>query len=115
MEFFKRELLGLAAVFLIFGSSAVFASDQVQEYVITIKGHKFIPAEFEVPAGQRVKVVVENQDATAEEFESYDLRREKVVAGNGRITVFIGPLKPGQYKFFGEFHPATAQGVIIVK
>jgi hypothetical protein len=62
-----------------------------------------------------VKLIVENQDQSAEEFESYELNREKIVAGGKSVTVFIGPLKPGVYKFFGEFNPKTAQGTITVK
>lgn len=84
-------------------------------YVIKIKDHKFSPAELIVPANKKLKLRIENLDPTPEEFESYDLNREKVVAGGKKITVFIGPLKPGTYKYFGEFHEDTAQGVIIAK
>lgn len=84
-------------------------------YVIQIKDHKFIPAELLVPAGKKIKLRIENLDKTPEEFESYDLNREKVVAGTRKITVYVGPLKPGTYKYFGEFHPETAQGIIVAK
>jgi len=82
-------------------------------FTITIKDHEFSPKELVVPANEKIKLIVENQDPTAEEFESYDLNREKIVTGNGKITIFIGPLKPGEYKYFGEFHEDTAQGIII--
>jgi hypothetical protein len=85
------------------------------DYTITIKDHKFTPAELKVPAGEKHKLVVKNEDATPEEFESHDLKREKIVAGNSQITVNIGPLKAGTYKYFGEFNQATAQGVIIAE
>ena len=49
------------------------------------------------------------------EFESHELNREKIVTGKGKITVFVGPLKPGKYPFFGEFHMDTAQGVLIAR
>ncbi|MFQ5512574.1 MAG: cupredoxin domain-containing protein [Candidatus Krumholzibacteriia bacterium] len=84
-------------------------------YVIQIEDHKFIPATLVVPAKKKIKLRIENLDRTPEEFESYDLNREKVVAGGRKIIVFIGPLKPGTYKYFGEFNPKTAQGVIIAK
>ena len=84
-------------------------------YSIAIKGHQFFPAELTVPANRKFKVVVENQDATAEEFESFDLNREKVVSGNSKITLFLGPLAPGTYKYFGEFHSQTARGMIIAQ
>lgn len=73
------------------------------------------PSELQIPAGQKVRLVVDNQDPTPEEFESYSLNREKIIPGNAKATIFIGPLKPGTYEFFGEFHQETAQGKIIVK
>ncbi len=85
------------------------------EFTLVIKDHKFAPTELVVPAGQKVRLVVENQDPTPEEFESYTLNREKVVAGNGRIVLFVGPLEPGKYEFFGEFNQATARGWLIAR
>ena len=85
------------------------------EYELIIKDHQFSPKALQVPAGKKIKLIIKNEDATAEEFESYDLNREKIVAGNSKITVFIGPLKPGRYQYFGEFHQETAQGIIIAK
>lgn len=85
------------------------------EFSLVIKDHRFTPTELEVPAGQKIRLVVENQDPTPEEFESYDLNREKIVAGNGKIVLFVGPLKPGRYEFFGEFNMATARGWLVVK
>ncbi len=84
-------------------------------FTIVIEAHRFTPVELRVPAGQKIRLVVENRDPTPEEFESYDFNREKIVPGKGRITVFVGPLKPGRYKFFGEFNPDTAQGVLIAE
>ena len=81
---------------------------------IVIKDHQFHPARVEVPAGVKVKLIVDNQDPTPEEFESYELNREKVIMGNGKATVFVGPLEAGEYPFFGEFNQATAQGVLVV-
>ncbi len=84
-------------------------------YSLIIREHRFQPAEIAIPAGKKVKLIVENQDATPEEFESHDLNREKVIAGNGKATIYIGPLKPGRYSFEGEFNPKTAQGTIIAR
>jgi plastocyanin len=85
------------------------------DYVVIIKNHRFQPAELTVPAGTKIKLIIDNQDATPEEFESHELNREKIIAGNSKATILIGPLAPGRYPFFGEFNEATAQGVIIVK
>ena len=82
---------------------------------IIIKNHQFSPLQLTIPAGQKVKLTVDNQDPTVEEFESYDLNREKVVSGNKKIIVFIGPLPKGTYKYFGDFHQKTAQGIIVAQ
>lgn len=80
---------------------------------IIIKDHQFQPARVEVPAGVRVKLVIDNQDPTPEEFESYALNREKVITGNSKVTVFVGPLEAGEYPFFGDFNQKTAQGILV--
>lgn len=83
--------------------------------VLTFKQHRFYPDHLVVPAGEKFKIEVLNTDDTADEFESTDLNREKLVVPGGRITVFLGPLDAGSYKFFGDFHRDTAQGVIEAK
>lgn len=91
------------------------SSASEQEVRIAIKDHKFEPSEIKVPAQQRIKLHVHNQDPTPEEFESHSLKREKVIAGGGKAVISIGPLKPGRYTFFGEFNPGTATGVLIAE
>src|SRR5688572_26767859 len=86
-----------------------------QQITLRIKDHKFIPTELEVPANTKFELLVVNEDPTPEEFESHELNREKIVTGNATITVAIGPLQPGRYPFFGEFHMDTAQGALIAK
>jgi plastocyanin len=93
---------------------AAVAAD-TPEYTLTIKDHRFTPAELTIPANTKVKLIVVNQDATVEEFESHELNREKVVTGNASINVYVGPLKAGRYPFFGDFHQDTAQGVLIAR
>ena len=94
-------------------SHVAAASDNT--FTITIKDHRFDPSELEVPAGKKLKLVVKNLDDTPEEFESHDLKREKIIAAKGQATINIGPLKPGTYKFVGEFNESTAQGRIVAK
>ena len=102
-------LFVLASV--VIGSSARAADDL--ERTLVINNHQFAPAEIEVPAGLRVKLLIDNQDATAEEFDSPDLR-SKVIPATPRLLFGLG-LAPGEYKFVGEFHEKTAQGRVIVK
>ncbi len=99
----------LAALFLSAGSA------QAVEYSISIKDHKFVPPELEVPADTEFTLKVTNEDPTPEEFESHGLDVEKVVAGKQSIIVRLGPLDAGRYGFFGEYHEDTAQGALIAK
>jgi len=94
-------------------ASTSLGAQELMQFRIDIRGHLFYPPEFDVPAGKKFRLLVVNNDATPEEFESYELNREKVIMGGTSVTIFIGPLAPGQYPFFGEFNPKTAQGKII--
>jgi plastocyanin len=106
----KQALISFL-LFIAVGNSAFAA----EKFEISIKNHHFEPSELTVPAGIKIKLLVKNLDATPEEFESYTLNREKIIRGNSSAVIYIGPLKPGSYKFFGEFNQATAQGVIVAK
>jgi len=98
-------------VFAVAGSAS--AADP--EFLLVIRDHRFTPAEIVVPANARVKLVVDNQDATPEEFDSHALNREKVIPGRSQAVIFVGPLAPGRYPFMGEFNAATAQGAVVAE
>lgn len=98
---------------LAFAPLCVFAADT--EVTIVIKDHRFTPSDVRVPAGQKVKLIIDNQDATPEEFESHELNREKIIAPKSKATIYIGPLKAGKYPFVGEFNQATARGIVIAE
>ena len=102
----------LTAALLGMAGAAVAAEP---EFTLTIRDHKFEPAELTVPAGQKIKLTVKNEDGSAEEFESRELNREKVIVAKGSGVVYIGPLKPGVYPFFGDFHQDSANGKLIAK
>lgn len=90
------------------------ATARAEDYVITIKNSQFTPTELTVPAGKKVRLTVKNLDALPAEFESSDLNREKIVAANSEIFIFIGPLDAGSYGFFNDFH-RESKGTIIAK
>jgi hypothetical protein len=99
---------------LAFGWAGAGEAAPAGPIVLTIKSHRFEPSEIAAPAGQRLMIQVRNLDATPEEFESYDFKVEKIVVSRGTITVLVGPLKPGLYKFFGDYNPDQAKGVLRV-
>jgi cupredoxin-like protein len=108
----RRTFVPVLACALL-GSTATAAD--MPQYKLTIKDHKFEPTELTVPANTKFKVLVSNQDSTPSEFESSDFNREKIVLPRGEITVFVGPLDKGRYKFFDDFHQDTGQGVLVVE
>ena len=100
---------------ILFSCLLVSVPAQAKDYVLTLKNNKFTPQELTVPAKQKVKITVKNEDATPAEFESSDLNREKIVPAHGQISVIVGPLDAGTYAFLDEFRKDTATGTLIVK
>jgi hypothetical protein len=105
----KFSVLTLAAVLM---AGPALADDTIQ---LTLKDHRFTPSEIHVKANTAAVITMNNQDSTAEEFDSSALKVEKVVAGNSSGNVRLRPLAPGRYPFMGEFHSQTAQGVVIAE
>jgi len=105
-------IAGIALGFLVLTLGPAAAEDEVH---VSIKDHLFSPSEVRVKADTKLKLIVHNEDPTAEEFESFSLNREKVVRAGQSITIFLPPLKPGRYDFFGDFHPDTAKGTVIAE
>jgi len=99
----SAALLGLAA-------GAVLAAEPLQ---IEIQAQGFVPQEIQVPAGTKVQLIIKNDDALPAEFESYDLSREIVVPAHGQVKLFIGPLDPGRYRFFNDFHQQSEGWVVV--
>ncbi len=111
----RRWLVAVAALAIGLAAGAARAAEGPQEIPLTIEGHRFTPAEITVAAGAPVVLVISNKDKAAEEFESRDLRIEKIVPAGKTVRVRIPALKKGTYAFFGDFHPKTAQGRIVAE
>jgi len=102
-------------ILLTLGSSTLSALGNDTEFNIILQDHLFYPAEIIIPAGVKVKLIIENKDSVVEEFDSFDLNREKMLFPDKKSTIYIGPLSAGEYHFFGEYHPNSALGKVIVK
>ena len=105
----------LMTCFMVLASIMTTAYSATPIIHIEIQNHLFIPSEITIPENTKVKLIIQNRDEEDEEFESYELNREKVIIGKRKGIIFIGPLPSGEYPFFGEFFPKTAQGKVIVK
>ena len=109
----KWTALAAAAATAVAAVGAAQAAD-LPTFRLELNDGVLNPARIEVPAGQRIKIEVHNVGKGAAEFESVQLRKEKVLAPGAQSFVVIAPLSPGEYKFFDDFHQ-TAQGVIVAK
>lgn len=110
------KLSSLFALALVAGL-AVGGDARAEDAVValTIKNHRFIPERLEVPAKTKIVLVIRNEDAEPEEFESPSLHREKIVHPGKETRLVLGKLDPGEYPFVGEYHEDTAKGIIIAK
>lgn len=107
----KRFLPFLLAALL--PMSAIAA--EAPTYTLVLKNHTYQPDVLRIPANTRIKLEIINQDPSPEEFESDEFPAEKIVMPNSRMSLFIGPFKPGRYNFYGDFHQPTAQGTLVVE
>ena len=107
-----KKLSLLSALLIL--TSAPAMGDELPVFHLTLKDHTFSPAVLEVPAKQKIKLLVKNEQAQPGEFESGELDREKVVGAGSEITVFLGPLDAGKYGYFDDFHREPV-GTIVAK
>ena len=105
----RRILLAAATALL-----ASPALAQAPGFALTVRDQKFEPAELEVPAGQKFELRITNAETVSIEFESSDLRREKVITRGQTATLYLGPLKPGRYEFFEDFR-RHVRGALIAR
>lgn len=111
----KTNLIPTVAAMLLSIVGASAAAEPAGAIRLVLKDHRFAPDQVTVPAGQRIRIELVNEDAASEEFDSDDLHVEKDVTPHGRVVFDIGPLRPGKYAFMGELHADTASGTIKAK
>jgi len=105
------RLLSLTLITYLFST---FVLAERISYTITLKDHLFYPSQLIIPANRKIKLIIINVDESIEEFDSFDLNREKVLFPHSKNSIYIGPLPEGKYDFFGEYNPSSARGSIIV-
>lgn len=106
------RFVGVLAISQLMTTASADAATRVR---VSLKNHRFLPAEVAAPASQPITIEITNLDPTPAEFESKTLRVEKIVTGGGRITIQMRPLSPGRYRFFDDFHEDTTEGFLVVR
>lgn len=73
------------------------------------------PLRLEVPADTRFRIELINRGSTPVEFESLQLRKEKVIGPGNQTVMVIRRLDPGTYDFFDDFHLDAPHAVLIAR
>ena len=94
---------------------SVSALEDIYEVEIRLENHIFTPKEIHVPKDTKIKLVIYNLDPTIEEFDSADLKRERILRSRSKTNIILAPLSVGKYYFMGEFHEETAKAVVVVE
>jgi uncharacterized protein (DUF58 family) len=106
--------ISLAALFLALGAARPRAEEE-PVFTIEFKDGKVTPQRLEVPANRRFQLNLVNNGDTPAEFESNELRKEKVLAPKTTSILVFRTLDPGEYPFFDDFHPDAPQAVLMAK
>ena len=107
-------LSGAIAAAAILSATAAQAQSAPTTVSLVLKDHKFTPSIVTVPAGKPIRIELNNQDGTADEFDSADLKAEKEFGPHSKVVIQIAPQQPGTYNFMGELHSKTATGQVVV-
>ena len=105
----------LIAAFLALAPAVALAADEMPVYKLIAKDGVFEPATIEVAAGKKFRIELSNEGSGPMEFESKDLKQEKVVAKGAKSLIAVNALKPGTYTFFDEHKPDAPKGKIVAK
>lgn len=101
-----RLSAALACLVIVGGAAPrVAAADEVPAYTVVLRDGHITPAQIEVPARRKFKLVLRNEGRDPCELENLDLRIEKVLAAGANSFVVVHSLPPGRHVFVDEFHP----------
>jgi plastocyanin len=106
------SVLAVAVTFM--ALAPIARADDGKTIELSVKDHKFEPAEPKAAAGSAIALKIKNLDAAPIEFESLALEFEIVVKSNAELLVKVKPQKPGRYLFFDDLHQ-EAKGTLVVE
>ena len=108
---FALLIVGIGTV-VMFAPLSGGASAAPPEIPLLIEKNQFQPADVKVKSGAPFVLVITNRNAAAAEFESKELRVEKVIPAGKTVKVRMRALKPGTYPFVDDFHAQTTGRII---
>jgi Cupredoxin-like domain len=104
----------VVAAMTLMALAPIARADDGKMIELSVKDHKFEPAEPKAAAGSALVLKIKNLDAAPIEFESLALEFEIVVKSNAELLVKVKPQKPGRYLFFDDLHQ-EAKGTLVVE
>jgi len=114
MNLLREVAVALLLVSVLLAPNLAVAEDP-PDIPLTTENNRFQPDEIKVKAGEGFVLVITNKDKKAEEFESRDLRIEKVIPAGKTVRLKMPALKAGTYSFVGEYNEKTAKGKIVAE
>lgn len=105
---------GLTIVIFVLAASGATGADE-PTFRIEFSDGLITPLQLEVPADTRFRIELVNRGSTPVEFESLQLRKEKVIGPGNQTVMVIRRLDPGTYDFFDDFHLDTPHAVLIAR
>ena len=115
MPAFRSVTASFVIACALLAPAAALAADDIASFKLIARDGVFEPTTIDVPAGKRFRLEVSNEGKTAMEFESRELKQEKVIPPGMKAVLTINALKAGEYRFFDEFHEKTGQGKVVAK
>ncbi len=113
MRRLARSCAAAAAALLMLAHGV--AQAELPGALLVLQNGRITPSQLELPAGQRIKLRLQNKGPGPIEFENLDLRIEKVLAEGGESFVVLAPMRPGRYRFIDEFHPDTGVFELVIR
>jgi hypothetical protein len=111
----EKALLLVSLILSAFFAMAPLAGGEEPTFTLEFHDGEVSPLRVEVAAHARFKLELRNTGETPAEFESSELRKEKVIAPNSTSVLVFHTLDPGEYPFFDDFHPDAPKAVIVAK
>ncbi|MGE0146165.1 MAG: cupredoxin domain-containing protein [Parvibaculaceae bacterium] len=109
----RAFVLFVASLSVLSLANAATRAADTKTYEMTLTGRTFAPAELKVPAGESFIIRLKNENDAPAEFESTDMKFEKIVAGHSQILTRVKPLPGGVFEFYDEYHQDEARGTVV--
>jgi hypothetical protein len=88
-------------------------TDEDPVFSLTFRDGAIEPLVTVVPVGTRFKLVLKNEGESPVEFESTELRKEKVLGPGVTTFIVIRRLDAGEHVFFDDFHPSAPNAKLV--